>query len=73
LPAVPSCLAFWGSAIVLSIVTNRKWDKLLFHCTLAKLLAVRQDCPTAARIAIEYLKQSETKENQGFIDRKLVE
>jgi CHASE2 domain-containing sensor protein len=73
LPAVPSCLAFWGSAIVLSIVTNRKWDKLLLHCTLAKLLAVRQDCPTAARIAIEYLKQSETKENQGFIDRKLVE
>lgn len=71
LPAVPSFLAFWGSAIVLSIVTNRKWDKLLFHCTLAKLLAVWQDCPTAARIAIEYLKQSETRENQVFIDRQI--
>jgi uncharacterized protein YqgC (DUF456 family) len=68
LPAVPSLLALLGAAVALSLVTNRQRDRLLFHLTLVKLLAVQQDYPTVGRIAIEYLKQSETRENQGFIE-----
>jgi CHASE2 domain-containing sensor protein len=71
LPAVPSLLALVGAAVGLSIVTNRQRDRLLFHLTLARLLAVRQDYPTAGLIAIEYLKQSETRENQALIEEQL--
>ncbi len=67
LPAVPSLLALLGAAVALSLVRNRQRDRLLFRRTLALLLEMRQDYPTSGRIAIEYLKQSETKENQKFI------
>ncbi len=70
-PAVPSLLALLGGAVALSIVTNRQRDRLLFQLTLSKLLAVRQDSPTVSRIAMEYLKQSETKENQVFMEQQL--
>ena len=70
-PAVPSLLALLGVAVVLWIITNRQRDRLLFQLTLARLLAVQQDYPTVGRIAIEYLKQSETRENQVFIERQL--
>ncbi|MGA7953767.1 MAG: CHASE2 domain-containing protein [Gloeobacterales cyanobacterium] len=70
-PAVPSLLALLGAAVVLWIITNRQRDRLLFHLTFARLLAVQQDYPTVGRIAIEYLKQSETRENQVFMERQL--
>ncbi len=70
-PTVPSLLALLGAAVALWIVTNRQRDRLLFHLTLARLLAIQQDYPTVGRIAIEYLKQSETRENQVFMDRQL--
>ncbi len=71
LPFVPSLLVLLGSAIILPIITNKQLEKLQFRRTLAFLLEVCQDYPTAGRIAIEYLKQSESKENQTFIDRQL--
>jgi CHASE2 domain-containing sensor protein len=70
-PAVPSLLALLGAAGALWIITNRQRDRLLFQLTLARLLAVQQDYPTVGRIAIEYLKQSETRENQVFMERQL--
>jgi adenylate cyclase len=70
-PAVPSLLALLGAAVALSMVSNSQRDKLLCHLTLSKLLAVQQEYPTVGRIAIEYLKQSETKENQVFMERQL--
>jgi CHASE2 domain-containing sensor protein len=73
LPAVPSLLALLGAAVALSLVTNRQRDRLLFQLTLARLLIVRQDYPTVGRIAIEYLKESETRENQRFIEGQLAD
>ena len=70
-PAVPSLMALLGAAVVLSIVSNRQRDKLIFQLTLSRLLAAQQDYPTLGRIALEYLKQSETRENQVFMERQL--
>jgi adenylate cyclase len=70
-PAVPSLLALLGTAVALAIVTNKQRDRLLFHLTWSRLLTVRQDEPTVGRIAMEYLKQSETKENQVFMEQQL--
>jgi adenylate cyclase len=70
-PAVPSLMALLGAAAVLSIVSNRQRDRLIFQLTLSRLLAVQQDEPTVGRIALEYLKQSETRENQVLMGRQL--
>lgn len=71
IPVVPALLGLWGTTISLIIITDKRRDRLQFQRTLALLLEARQDYPTAGRIAIEYLKQSETKEHQTEIDRQL--
>lgn len=71
IPVVPTLLSLWGAAIALIIVTDQQRDRLQFQRTLTLLLEARQDYPTAGRIAIEYLKQSETKEHQTEIERQL--
>jgi CHASE2 domain-containing sensor protein len=71
IPVVPTLLGMWGSAIAIIIVTDKQRDRLQFQRTLTLLLDARQDYPTAGRIAIEYLKQSEAKEHQAAIDRQL--
>ncbi|MGG6264541.1 CHASE2 domain-containing protein [Leptolyngbya sp. AN03gr2] len=71
LPVAPALLGLWGSAIALWLVTNKQLDRLRFQHTLRLLLQARQDYPTAGRIAIEYLKQSEAKEHQAAIDQQL--
>jgi adenylate cyclase len=71
LPIVPALLSLWVAAIVLLVITNKQLDHLRCQYTLTLLLKARQDYPTAGQIAIEYLKQSETKNNQAFIDRQL--
>ncbi len=71
LPVVPPLLALLGSAVVLLLVSSKQLDKLRFRRTLALLLEVWQNYPALGRIAIEYLKQSETKENKAFIERQL--
>jgi adenylate cyclase len=70
-PVIPSLLALLGTAVALAMVTNKQRDRLLFHLTWSRLLAVRQDYPTVGRIAMEYLKQSETKENRVFMEQQL--
>ena len=72
LPFIPSLLALSGTAVILLVVTNKQRDKLQFRLTLALLLETYQDYPAIGRIAIEYLKQSESQENQAFIDQQLV-
>lgn len=72
LPLIPSLLALSGTAIALLVVTNKQRDQLQFRLTLALLLETYQDYPAIGRIAIEYLKQSESQENQAFIEGQLV-
>jgi CHASE2 domain-containing sensor protein len=70
LPIVPSGFALVGNAVTLLIVRNRERDRCLLQLTLTKLLTSQQNNPTVGRIAIAYLKQSETKENQALIEKK---
>jgi adenylate cyclase len=70
-PVVPSLLALLGTAAALPIAASRQRDKLLFQRTVAGLLEGSSHEPTATRIAFEYLKQSETKENQAWIEHHL--
>ncbi len=73
LPFIPSWLALLGAAVALLVVTTNQLERLQFRLTLALLLETYQDSPTIGRIAIEYLKQSESQENQAFIEQKLLE
>lgn len=71
LPVVPSLLALFGTAVALPMTATRRRDKLLFQRTVSGLLEGSASYPTATRIALEYLKQSETKENQAWIEHHL--
>ncbi|MCC5661123.1 CHASE2 domain-containing protein [Nostoc sp. XA010] len=73
LPIIPSLLVLLGSAVALELVTHKQLERLQFHHTLALLLEMCQDHPLAGAIAIEYLKQSESQENQAFIEQQLRE
>lgn len=73
LPIVPALLAGWGAVLVLLIVTARQREQFLLHHTLGALLEILPDYPTSGRIAIEYLKQSESQENQALIERRLAQ
>lgn len=70
-PVVPSLIAFFAAGIALLTIANNQFDKLLLRYTLAWLLEVCREHPVAGRIAIEYLKQSESKENQIFIEKQI--
>ena len=69
IPVVPALLGLWGAVIAIVIVINKQRERLQFRRTLALLLEAQRDDPTAGRIAIEYLKQSETKEHQMLIEQ----
>ncbi|MBL1179212.1 CHASE2 domain-containing protein [Pantanalinema sp. GBBB05] len=71
IPVVPTLLGLWFTTISIIIVTDKQRDRLRFQRTLVLLLDAQRDYPTTGRIAIEYLKQSETKEHQIEIDRQL--
>jgi hypothetical protein len=71
LPIVPSLLAAGGSAIALIIITNQERDRLLCQYTLTELLATQTQSTLVTKIALEYLKQSETPKNQILINDQL--
>jgi hypothetical protein len=71
LPIVPSLLAASSSAIALMIITNQERDRLLCQYTLTELLNAQTESTLVRKIALEYLKQSETTKNQTFINNKL--
>lgn len=71
IPIVPTLLGLWITTMVIILLTDKQRDRLRFQRTLALLLDAQRDYPTTGRIAIEYLKQSETKEHQVEIDHQL--
>ncbi len=70
LPLIPSLLALVGASVALFVFMNKQREQLQFRLTLTLLLETYQDYPTIGRIAIEYLKQSESQENKAFIDQQ---
>ena len=74
IPSLPAMLSLSGTVIVLTLLIVeriKQQDRLLFQRTLTLLLEAQKNYPVAGRIALEYLKQSEAKENQRLIERVL--
>lgn len=69
IPVVPSIIGLVVSAITLPILTTIHLDKIKLRQTVKLLVAICQEQPTAGQIAIEYLKQAESQENQVFIEQ----
>ena len=74
LPVVPSTIGLVFAAVTLPIVTTRQLlDKIQLRQTVKLLVAIAQEKPAAGQIAIEYLKQAESQENQALIEQMLQE
>ncbi len=71
LPFVPSLLALIITTTTFIVIKDKQREKLRFNYTLALLLAEYRDRPIETRIALEYLKQSESKNNQIFIEKQI--
>ncbi|MFB2975778.1 CHASE2 domain-containing protein [Microseira sp. BLCC-F43] len=69
LPVVPPMVGLVGAASALAIFINKKLEQLQLRLILQRLLEECAVSPTAGRIAIEYLKQSESDKNQALIER----
>ncbi|MBW4511647.1 MAG: CHASE2 domain-containing protein [Scytonematopsis contorta HA4267-MV1] len=72
LPFVPSSLGLLFAAITINIIINKKLEKIQIQQILKLLLEESATNSTAVRIAIEYLKQSESKKNQIVIKQWLI-
>jgi CHASE2 domain-containing sensor protein len=69
IPLVPSTMALVVSAIILPIVTIKHLEKIKLCQTVQLLVAISKEQPAAGQIAIEYLKQAESEENQIYIEQ----
>ena len=69
---MPSLISLLATALTLSFITNRITERLILRQTLFLVIKMSQDDITCASIALENLKQSETKENQAWIEKQLV-
>ncbi|NEP13400.1 MAG: CHASE2 domain-containing protein [Symploca sp. SIO2C1] len=70
LPVVPPTIGLIVAAVTLPIVTTRQLlEKIQFRQTVKCLVEITQDKPAVGQIAIEYLKQAESQENQVLIEK----
>ncbi|MGH2415576.1 MAG: CHASE2 domain-containing protein, partial [Microcystaceae cyanobacterium] len=73
IPVVPPTIGLLVAAITLPIFTLKQLEKIQLRQTLKLLVAATAEQPAAGQIAIEYLKQAESKEKQVLIDKMLRE
>jgi CHASE2 domain-containing sensor protein len=72
IPIVPAVLSLIGTATILPIIISRQLiDKARVYQTVQFLLNSIAEQPIVVKIALEYLKESETKENQLIIVKLL--
>lgn len=71
LPVVPTSLGLAIAAVILPNIATKQLEKIQLRQTVRLLISATHQYPTAGRIAIEYLKQSESKENQRLIEEFL--
>jgi CHASE2 domain-containing sensor protein len=68
IPLVPPILGLVISAIALPIFTAKQLEKIQLRQIVELLVMETFEQPAAAQIAIEYLKQGESEENQALIE-----
>ena len=71
IPIIPPLLGLILAPIILPIFATKQLEKIQLQQTLKLLLVVAKEQPAAGKIAIEYFKQAEGKENQQLIDKIL--
>jgi adenylate cyclase len=72
LPIVPAGMGLAIAAVILPNIATKQLERIQLRQTVRLLVAATHQDPTAGRIAVEYLKQSESKENQKIIEEFLV-
>jgi adenylate cyclase len=72
LPIVPAGMGLAIAAVILPNIATKQLERIQLRQTVRLLVAATHQEPTAGRIAVEYLKQSESKENQKMIEEFLV-
>ena len=68
IPVIPPIFGLAIAAVTLPIFTSRELEKIQLRQTVEILAMAVDEQPAAAQIAIEYLKQGESKENQALIE-----
>ncbi|NET58900.1 MAG: CHASE2 domain-containing protein [Symploca sp. SIO2E6] len=68
IPLVPTALSLMVSAIVVPLGAINRLEKLQLNYTLELIIESYPQNPGAVRIALESLKQSESKQNQALIN-----
>ena len=71
IPLIPAIFGLIVSAIVLQIATVRELDKIQLRQIVELLITDSKEHPAAVKIAIEYLKQGESQDNQNFIEEAI--
>ncbi|MBH8564179.1 CHASE2 domain-containing protein [Nostoc sp. CENA67] len=69
IPTVPPMIGLVVAAMTLPMITNKQLEKIQLCQTVELLVAISKDQPAAGQIAIEYLKQAESLENQALIEQ----
>jgi adenylate cyclase len=69
IPIIPPILALVAAAITQFLIITKRSEEIQLRQILEHLIAFTDLHPIAGQIAIEYLKQSESQENQVLIDK----
>ncbi len=67
-PVVPAGIGTALAAVMVPVATSRQLERVILEKTTAELARQTQANPAVGKIAIAYLKQSESKQNQVWID-----
>jgi adenylate cyclase len=71
IPVIPPIIGLVVTAIILPVVTTKQLEKIQLRQTVELLITITKEQPSAGTIAIEYLKQAESQDNQELIERML--
>lgn len=68
LPLLPAGLCWSLAILVFMVITNQRLKRIQLQKTVHQLIAITQKKPAVGQIALEYLQQTESEENQTLIN-----
>ncbi|KAF3884436.1 MULTISPECIES: CHASE2 domain-containing protein [Nostocales] len=69
IPIIPPLIGVVCAAVFVQICVSKYLEKIQLRETVKLLVNLAKDQPAEGQIAIEYLKQAESKDNQAFIEK----
>ncbi|MEL7331887.1 MAG: molecular chaperone TorD, partial [Cyanobacteria bacterium J06560_2] len=70
-PVIPASLGMVMATLAVPVATSKQLERLILEKTTVDLARQTQRNPAVGKIAIAYLKQSESQKNQDWIDLTL--